>query len=109
MVGTIIAKYASYCGLIFMDKRHTMKSMKIYAAQKFLHISNIHCMIPTYIYILVVLSYGTSSNTVGQLTFKDFVDVCRTSKIFILKIVRSTSPITIIFAHQKFIYKIICL
>ena len=33
MVGTIIvrfAKYTSYCGLIFVDKRHTMKSTKIY-------------------------------------------------------------------------------
>ena len=33
MVGTIIvrfAKYASYCGLIFVDKRHTMKSTKIH-------------------------------------------------------------------------------
>ena len=32
VVSTIvrIAKYASYCGLIFVDKRHTMKSMKVY-------------------------------------------------------------------------------
>ena len=33
IVGRIIiglAKYASYCGLIFVDKRHTMKSTKIY-------------------------------------------------------------------------------
>ena len=33
VVGTIaigFAKYASYCGLIFVDKRHTMKSTKIY-------------------------------------------------------------------------------
>ena len=32
-VGTIIvetAKYASYCGLIFVDKRYSTKSMKIY-------------------------------------------------------------------------------
>ena len=39
MVDTIVvgfAKYASYYGLIFMDKRHTMKSMKIYTRQKFL-------------------------------------------------------------------------
>ena len=31
LVGTIIvgfAKYASYCGLSFVDKRHTMKSTK---------------------------------------------------------------------------------
>ena len=41
VMGTIIAgfaKYASYCGLIFMDKRHTMKSMKFYIPQKFLHV-----------------------------------------------------------------------
>ena len=41
VVGTIIvrfAKYASYCGLFFMDKRHTTKSMKIYTTQKFLHV-----------------------------------------------------------------------
>ena len=31
-------KYASYCGLIFVDKRHTMKSTKIYAPRKFLHV-----------------------------------------------------------------------
>ena len=40
MVGTIVvrfAKYASYCGLIFVDKRHTMKCTKIYTPQKFLH------------------------------------------------------------------------
>ena len=40
-VGTIIvrfAKYASYCGLIFVDKRHTMTSTKIYTPQKFLGI-----------------------------------------------------------------------
>ena len=39
MVGTIVVgftKYASYCGLIFVDKRHTMKSTKIYTPQKFL-------------------------------------------------------------------------
>ena len=39
MVGTIIvrfAKYASYCGLILVDKRHITKSMKIYTPQKFL-------------------------------------------------------------------------
>ena len=32
MVGTIVrfVKYASYCGLIFVDKRHTKKSTKIY-------------------------------------------------------------------------------
>ena len=33
VVSTIVVrftKYASYCGLIFVDKRHTMKSMKIY-------------------------------------------------------------------------------
>ena len=41
MVGTIVvgfAKYASYCGLIFVDKRHTTKSMKIFTPQKFLHV-----------------------------------------------------------------------
>ena len=41
VVGTIVvgfAKYASYCGLIFMDKRHATKSMKIYTPQKFLHV-----------------------------------------------------------------------
>ena len=34
VVDTIVvefAKYASYCGLIFIDKRHTTKSTKIYA------------------------------------------------------------------------------
>ena len=39
MVGTIVvrfAKYASYCGLIFVDKRHTTKFTKIYTPQKFL-------------------------------------------------------------------------
>ena len=36
VVGTIVVEYASYCGLIFMDNRHTMKSMKIYTPQKFL-------------------------------------------------------------------------
>ena len=45
VVGTIVvgfAKYASYYGLIFVDKRHTTKSMKIYTSQKFLrvHYSN---------------------------------------------------------------------
>ena len=41
VVGTIIvgfAKYASCCGLIFVDKRHTMESTKNYTPQKFLHI-----------------------------------------------------------------------
>ena len=41
VVSTIIvrfAKYASYCGLIFVDKRHTTKSTKIYAPRKFLHV-----------------------------------------------------------------------
>ena len=36
MVGTIVvgfAKYASYCGLIFVDKRRTMKFMKIFIPQ----------------------------------------------------------------------------
>ena len=32
------AKYASYCGLIFMNKRHTTKSTKIYTPRKFLHV-----------------------------------------------------------------------
>ena len=44
MVGTIIvrfAKYASYCGVIFVDKRHTTKSMKIYTPRKFLHVQYI--------------------------------------------------------------------
>ena len=38
VVGTIVrfAKYASYCGLSFMDKRHTTKSMEIYIPRKFL-------------------------------------------------------------------------
>ena len=38
VVGTIFVKfeYASYCGLIFMDKNHTTKSMKIYTPRKFL-------------------------------------------------------------------------
>ena len=38
VVGTIVvrfAKYASYCGLIFMDKRHTMKSIKNLYTMKF--------------------------------------------------------------------------
>ena len=38
MEGTIVvefAKYASYCGLIFVDKRHTIKSMKIYKSKNF--------------------------------------------------------------------------
>ena len=41
MVGTIVvrlAKYASYCVLIFVDKRHTTKSTKIYMPQKFLRV-----------------------------------------------------------------------
>ena len=40
MVGTIVgfAKYASYCGLIFVAKRHTTKSTKVYTPQKFLHV-----------------------------------------------------------------------
>ena len=41
LVGTIVigfAKYPGYCGLIFLYKRYTTKSMKIYAPQKFLHI-----------------------------------------------------------------------
>ena len=41
LVGKIVirfAKYASYCGLIFVDKRYTMKSTKIYTPRKFLHI-----------------------------------------------------------------------
>ena len=41
MVDTIIvgfAKYASYCGLIFIDKRHTTKFTKIYTPQKFIHL-----------------------------------------------------------------------
>ena len=38
MVSTIVgfANYASFCGLIFVDKRHTSKSTKIYTPQKFL-------------------------------------------------------------------------
>ena len=39
MVGTIVvgfAKYATYCELTFMNKRHTTKSTKIYIPQKFL-------------------------------------------------------------------------
>ena len=38
VVGTTVvgfAKYASYCGLIVVDKRHTTK---IYTPQKFLHV-----------------------------------------------------------------------
>ena len=41
VVGTIIvqfAKYASYCGLIFMDKRHTMKFTKIIHSKISMHI-----------------------------------------------------------------------
>ena len=41
MVVTIIvrfAKYASYCGLIFVDKRHTAKSTKIHTPRNFLRI-----------------------------------------------------------------------
>ena len=41
VVGTIVvrfAKYASYCGLIFVDKRHTTESTKIYTPQKFLRV-----------------------------------------------------------------------
>ena len=44
MVGTIVvrfAKYASYCGLIFVDKRHTMKSTKNYTPRKFLRVQYI--------------------------------------------------------------------
>ena len=29
------AKYANCCGLIFMEKRHTMKSIKIYTVKNF--------------------------------------------------------------------------
>ena len=35
-------KYTSYCGLIFVDKRHTMKSVKIYTPQKFIHLENFY-------------------------------------------------------------------
>ena len=41
VIGTIVdrfAKYASYCGLIIVDKKHTMKSTKIYTPHKFLHV-----------------------------------------------------------------------
>ena len=38
LIHTIAAKYASYCGLIFVDKKYTMKSTKIYIPRKFLHI-----------------------------------------------------------------------
>ena len=41
MVGTTIvglAKYASCCGLIFVDKRHITKTTKIYTPRKFLHV-----------------------------------------------------------------------
>ena len=41
LVVTIVvgfANYASYCGLIFMDKRNTTKSMKIYTSRKFLRV-----------------------------------------------------------------------
>ena len=34
MEGTIIVGFAKYAGLIFMDKRHTTKSTKIYTPQK---------------------------------------------------------------------------
>ena len=40
MVDAIVvgfAEYAIYCGLIFMDKRHTAKSMKIYIAKISMH------------------------------------------------------------------------
>ena len=39
VISTIVisfAKYASCCGLIFVDRRLTTKFTKIYAAQKFL-------------------------------------------------------------------------
>ena len=41
VVGTIVvgfAKCSSYCGLIFVDKRHNTKSTKISTPQKFLHV-----------------------------------------------------------------------
>ena len=38
MIIVRFAKYASYCGIIFVDKRRTMKSMKIYTPQKFLRV-----------------------------------------------------------------------
>ena len=52
VVGTIVvgfAKYASYCGLSFMDKRHTTKSIEIYVyiPRKFLcvqYVCNLPCM-----------------------------------------------------------------
>ena len=46
VVGTIVvgfAKYASYFGLIFVDKRHTTKSMKFYMPQNFLHVRTVIC------------------------------------------------------------------
>ena len=47
-VGTIairFAKYASYCGLVFMNKRHTTKCTKIYTSQKFLYINYDKCFL----------------------------------------------------------------
>ena len=35
------ANYASYCELIFVDKRHIMKSTKIYSLKKFPYIWSI--------------------------------------------------------------------
>ena len=46
------AKDASYCGLIFVDKRHTMKSMKF---SMFTYISTIY--IVCCIYLCVILEY----------------------------------------------------
>ena len=43
MVGTMVvgfAKYASYCGLIFVGKRHTTKSAKIIHLKNFYTYSN---------------------------------------------------------------------
>ena len=34
----LLSMPASYCGLIFMDKGHTMKCTKIYTPEKFLHV-----------------------------------------------------------------------
>ena len=38
LVGTIVVRFAKYAGLIFVNKKHTTKSMKIYMPRKFLRV-----------------------------------------------------------------------